>query len=125
MLEIAKNSNFLLNFTGVLDKETVLKKMSEASFLVLPSYTEGFPNVLLEAMACGTQIVATDCVGGTAEILANGKWGKLVAVNDDRKMATTLLASLKADERTDTTLRTRDFDINVFFESIENILVIK
>ena len=68
LLEIAKNSNFLLNFTGVLDKETVLKKMSEASFLVLPSYTEGFPNVLLEAMAMKCPIIATD-VGAISDML--------------------------------------------------------
>lgn len=68
LLEIAKNSNFLLNFTGVLDKESVFKKMSEASFLVLPSYTEGFPNVLLEAMAMKCPIIATD-VGAISDML--------------------------------------------------------
>lgn len=57
-----------LKLTGKLDKDHVLKLMVNAPFLVLPSYTEGFPLVIVEAMAMGCAIIATD-VGAIPEML--------------------------------------------------------
>ncbi|MDZ4378801.1 MAG: glycosyltransferase [Xanthomonadaceae bacterium] len=58
-----------------------LPLMCKAAVLVLPSDYEGFGNVLVEAMACGTQVIATNCPHGPAEILAGGKFGQLVPVD--------------------------------------------
>lgn len=60
----------------------VLPLIRKAAVLVLPSDYEGFGNVLVEAMACGTQVIATDCPHGPAEILDNGKFGQMVPMND-------------------------------------------
>ena len=49
-----------LNFVGAKPKEYVLERMTEAAALILPSYTEGFPNVVLEAMATGCPVLATN-----------------------------------------------------------------
>ena len=56
--------------------------MKRCSVLVLSSKWEGLPTVLVEALACGTNIVATDCPSGPNEILKNGKYGSLVNIGD-------------------------------------------
>ncbi|MEJ1098016.1 MULTISPECIES: glycosyltransferase [unclassified Pseudoxanthomonas] len=67
--------------------------------LVLPSDFEGFGNVLVEAMACGTQVIATDCPDGPAEILENGKYGQLVPVGDADALTAAILRSLTQEGR--------------------------
>ena len=57
-----------LNFIGELSNEQVLEQLSISLVLALPSYTEGFPNAVLEGMAMGCAIVATD-VGAIPEML--------------------------------------------------------
>jgi glycosyltransferase involved in cell wall biosynthesis len=74
--------------------ENVFACMARASVFVLPSAWEGFPSVLVEAMACGVPVVATDCPSGPAEILENGRLGRLVPVGDSVSMAESLEAAL-------------------------------
>jgi len=60
--------------------------LARCDVFVLSSRWEGFANVVLEAMACGAPIVATDC-GGPADILRNGRLGRVVPVDDVEAMA--------------------------------------
>jgi teichuronic acid biosynthesis glycosyltransferase TuaC len=53
---------------GGLEPMLVARWISAADLLTLPSWSEGYPNVVVEALACGTAVVATD-VGGTREIV--------------------------------------------------------
>jgi glycosyltransferase involved in cell wall biosynthesis len=68
--------------------------MAKATVFVLSSKFEGFGNVVAEAMATGTPIVATDCPSGPAEILEDGKYGKLVPIADPEAMAAAILETL-------------------------------
>ncbi len=61
--------------------------MRRADVVVLASRYEGLPTVLIEALACGAAIVATDSPGGSSEILEAGRWGRLVPVGDVRALA--------------------------------------
>jgi glycosyltransferase involved in cell wall biosynthesis len=65
--------------------------------VVLPSFTEGLPNVILEAFAAGLPVVAT-AVGGTPEIVADGVNGYLVAPGDDATLARRILDALASEE---------------------------
>ncbi len=66
---------------------------------VLSSRWEGLPTVLVEALFLGVPIVATDCPSGPAEILAGGRWGRLVAPADPEAMAAAIEAGLAEGRR--------------------------
>lgn len=68
--------------------------MSRAGVFVLSSLWEGLPGVLIEALACGCPAVSTDCPSGPREVLADGRYGPLVAMGDHMAMADAVLATL-------------------------------
>lgn len=70
--------------------------MANASVFVLSSKWEGLPGVLIEAMAAGCPVVSTRCPSGPAEILENGRYGRLVPVSDYQGLAKAIIATLES-----------------------------
>lgn len=75
--------------------------MARADVFVLSSEREGLPGALIQAMACGCPVVATDCASGPAEVLEDGAHGRLVPVGNDAAMADAILATLSEPRQAD------------------------
>ena len=86
--------------------------MARANLLALSSEWEGFAIVLTEALACGTPVVSTDCPSGPREILADGKFGRLVPVGDADALANAMEQTLDSPSSRDLLLgRAQDFSV--------------
>lgn len=79
-----------LSFCGWLDRESIQFVLTQASALVLPSYAEGLPLVLLEAAALGLPIVTTP-VGANGEVFTDGETALLVTPGDRAALTAALL----------------------------------
>lgn len=94
-----------------------------ADLFVLSSDYEGFGNVLVEALACGLQVVSTDCPGGPAEILESGRYGRLVPVRDEAALARAMAEALAQPADPDfLRSRARDFTAGTLVERYLGLL---
>jgi len=80
-----------------MDRFGLLPYYLAADLVVLPSHYDGFPNVLIEAMALGRPIVAS-AVGGMADVLVDGETGFLFPPGDPQGCADALSRALTVDE---------------------------
>ena len=88
----------LVNWIAHPDLPDCLNKIK---VIVLPSYTEGVPNIILEAMACGTPVLANS-VGGIPSIIKNGYNGFLMSDNSPESITKNLLKVLNDEETIET-----------------------
>jgi glycosyltransferase involved in cell wall biosynthesis len=82
-------------FTG--ERNDIQQLLQEVNISVLPSLGEGLSNSLLESMAAGLPVIATN-VGGNPEIVQDGKTGFLVPARDENALSDAILRVLKAPE---------------------------
>lgn len=94
-LGIASQVLFLGTVSGVREW------LRRAQIFALPSYTEGFPNALAEAMATGLAVVSYDCPTGPREMIRDGQDGLLVPVGDKDFLASSLLTLMEDRVRAD------------------------
>ncbi|MGM8216829.1 glycosyltransferase [Bacillaceae bacterium W0354] len=79
-------------------KQNPYKYIKKADLFVLSSKWEGFGHVIVEAMASGTPVIATDCNSGPREIIGNDQYGVLVPVSDYEEIAMKLVFLLKDED---------------------------
>ncbi len=121
---LAKNLgiNGCVSFPGFVDNPYAY--MARADLFVLSSAWEGFGNVIVEAMACGTPVVCTDCPGGPSEILEDGKFGPLVPVGDDHALAEAIQDLLEDPTDSERLVnRAQDFSIKNIVDEYERVLL--
>lgn len=98
--------------------------MAASDVFVLSSISEGLPNAMLQAMACGLKIVSTDCNYGPAEILSEGKWGRLVPVGDAETLAQQMSLALSDGAPPDVRARAEDFRIEAIMDQYSDVLAL-
>ena len=103
------------------------KYIKHSDIFVSCSESEGFPNVLVEAMICQTPVVSSDCVSGPREILGDNKYGLLFDVGDRENMVNNIKLLLDNDSLSDNLIqkavkRAKDFEVSVIVDKYKKIL---
>lgn len=92
--------------------ENPYRYMARAQVFVLSSIYEGFGIVVAEALAVGTSVVSTDCESGPAEILGEGKFGRLAPVGNSNALADAIVEALDCPQPPEVLkARARDFSV--------------
>ena len=86
-----------VRFTGYLSQAEVAEVLASADAMVLPSFAEGVPVVLMEMLASGRPVIATQ-VAGVSELVEDGVTGRIVAPGDAAGLATALVAFARMPE---------------------------
>jgi len=88
-----KNLRDKVKLTGWILHDELPDYLNELKLLVLPSYTEGLPNIMLEAMACGTPVLATP-VGAIPDVIKDGETGFIMEDNSPECIAQNIIRAL-------------------------------
>jgi glycosyltransferase involved in cell wall biosynthesis len=91
--------NLPLHSFGRIDEDQQLRQIyAAADLFVLPSLEDNFPNTMLEAMSCGTPVIAFE-VGGIPDVVKDGITGRTVPLGDVSAMAAAILDCVLADDQ--------------------------
>ena len=86
-----------IEFRAYVDYDSMPELLNRIRLIVMPSYSEGLPNILLEAMACGTAVLATS-VGAIPDIVQDGKTGFILESNNPIRMSERIMKLLNQPE---------------------------
>ena len=107
-----------VEISGWIPHQQLGSCLNELKLLVIPSYTEGLPNIMLEAMACGTPVLATP-VGAIPDVISHRENGFILTSNAPQCIAEALLSALD-DEILDTVSDNGEHYVHDVF-SYENV----
>lgn len=99
LIEIVGNQDDWLDIKGQVPFKETIREMKSCDVFVLPTYTEGFPNVILESMACGCSIIASS-VGAIPEMLeeeGGRHYGILIDPQNEISLRNAILTLLSND----------------------------
>jgi glycosyltransferase involved in cell wall biosynthesis len=82
-----------VDLPGWISHDDLNKYLNQLQLLVVPSYTEGLPNIMLEAMACGTPVLATS-VGAIPDVIREGETGFIMENNSPECIAENVIRAL-------------------------------
>ncbi|WP_452232175.1 glycosyltransferase [Lacinutrix sp. MEBiC02595] len=132
------NLNDIVSFKG--NSETINKEIVKHHCLVLTSLSEGFPNVILEAMSLGVPVIATNCMSGPLELLNDNeeiqietgdfykaKYGLLVNVDDNEGIAKAITYyknnnSIRENYSNLSFIKAKQYDISVIGKQLKKLI---
>lgn len=89
-----ENLNNNVELTGWIPHDELPDHLNDLKLLIIPSYSEGLPNIMLEAMACGTPVLASP-VGTIPDVIKDGETGFIVKDNSPACIAETVMRALE------------------------------
>lgn len=104
--EILSDNNLKGKFIGWIPHDRLTGHLNQLKLLVLPSYSEGLPNIILEAMACGTPVLST-AVGAIPDIIKDSETGFIMENNTPDCIASNIIRALEHHELGDVAQRAR------------------
>jgi glycosyltransferase involved in cell wall biosynthesis len=96
-----------VDLPGWISQEDLPKYLNKLRLLVLPSYTEGLPNIMLQAMACGTLVLATP-VGAIIDIIKDKETGFIMENNSPACIAENIIRALEDPNREKITMNAKN-----------------
>lgn len=98
LIQYTKELNIVDNVIILGNVDNPFYYLKRSKLFVMTSELEGFPNVLIEAMACGIPVISSNCKSGPAEILKNSKYGLLFDVGDIHSLSEKILKVMRDNE---------------------------
>ena len=102
----SNNLSRKVELMGWIPHDKVANYLNELKLLVLPSYSEGLPTIVLEAMACGTPVLATP-VGGIPDVIKEGETGFIMENNSPKCFAENIVRVLECPDLDNVTKNAR------------------